>query len=139
MSSSIWLLRVLSWSFLRCRSCLVSTCPRWPLFDAREPPTRVKHREPRRITGNEMAAHVWPIRQDRWTAGISQPLGYDFCWVERARAWRALSRSTRKAGPRSLSGGAALTEQRVLGWQLSDPLGGQRARLSPRLATRRRR
>src|SRR6516162_231533 len=69
--------------FPLCRSCLVSTCPRWPLFDAREPPTRVKHREPRRITGNEKAAHVGRIRQDRWTAGISQPLGYDFCWVER--------------------------------------------------------
>src|SRR6516162_1943694 len=53
--------------FPSCRSCLVSTCPRWPLFDAREPPTRVKHREPRRITGNEKAAHVGRIRQDRWT------------------------------------------------------------------------
>jgi len=53
--------------FLRCRSCLVSTCLRWPLFDAEGLPSRVKHRESCRITGNEKAVHLCRIRQDRWT------------------------------------------------------------------------
>src|SRR5215831_2595193 len=141
MSSSIWLPQSPSWSFLRCRSCVVSTCLPQPLFDAEAPPSRVKHCESRRISGNEKAVHVCRIRQDRWTAGISQLLGYDFCRAERGKRMahinRAWSNSARKARRRSFSGGAAYTEQHVLGWQLSDPLGERRARLSSRLATRR--
>ena len=74
-----------SWSVLRCHSCLVSTYLRWPLFDAQAPPTRVKRCDSRRIVENEKAVHVCRIRQDQWTAGISQPLGA--ISVGRERCW----------------------------------------------------
>src|SRR6516165_4084323 len=55
MSSSIWSLQVLSWAFLRCRSCLVSHCLGWPLFDPRAPSSRVKPGKARQIAAKQKA------------------------------------------------------------------------------------
>ena len=55
MSSSIWSFQVLSWSFLRCRSCLVSHCLGWPLFGTHAPSSRVKPGKARQIAANEKA------------------------------------------------------------------------------------
>ena len=52
--------------------------PTLALFDAYGRPSRIKHRELRRIAAKEKAIRVCRMNQDQWTAGISQPLGYDF-------------------------------------------------------------
>src|SRR5262249_14318509 len=48
-----------------------------------------------------------------------------------------VSRTQPEARRRSLTDGAAFAERGVLGWRLSDPVGGRRTRLPPWLATGR--
>src|SRR5262249_43810351 len=105
--------------------------PMLALFGAYGRPSRIKHRELRRIAAKQKAIRVCRLRQDQWTAGISQPLGYDF--LRRAERSPRMEPGRR----RSLTDGAAFAERRVLGRWLPGLMERQRTRLSPRLAPRR--
>src|SRR6516164_11421278 len=83
--------------------------PTLALFDAYGRSSRVKHRVWRRISAKEKATRVGRMSQDQWTAGICQPLEYDF--LRRAERGPRIQPGRR----RSLTDGAAFAERRVLG------------------------
>jgi hypothetical protein len=63
----------------------------------------------RRIAAKQKAIRVCRMSQDQWTAGISQPLRYDF--LRRAERGPSMQPGRR----RSLTDGAAFAERRVFG------------------------
>jgi hypothetical protein len=65
-----------------------SNLPTLALIDAYRRPSLIKRRELRGIATKEKAIRVCRMRQDQWTAGISQPLEYDLI-DPRMQPWKA--------------------------------------------------